>query len=97
MPLHSQSDAKQKSEAEQVAPSKEDVKAADQAADKATAPEVPEISQEIKGLLGLAYPDLMAVATTACDAWLKGRTQACSFLLYFSFFLLFLSWLSVIV
>lgn len=77
----SQSDPKQKNDAEQVGPSKEAVKTADQAADKATDPEAPEISQEIKGLLGLAYPDLMAVAITACDSWMKGRTQARPFAL----------------
>ena len=69
--------SQQKAEAEQwvqEGPSKEDVKAADQAVEKATAPTAP-VSQEIKGLLGLAYPDLMAVATTACDAWTKGQTQ----------------------
>ena len=69
--------SQQKTEAEQwvqEGPSKEDAKAADQAVEKATAPTAP-FSQEIKGLLGLAYPDLMAVATTACDAWTNGQTQ----------------------
>ena len=61
----------------QEGPSKEDVKAADQADEKGTAPAAPVVSQEIKGLLGLAYPDLMAVAATACDSWMKGQTQAC--------------------
>lgn len=80
-PFHAQTPQKagsqQKAEAEQwvqEGPSKEDIKAADQAGEKGTAPTAP-VSQEIKGLLGLAYPDLMAVAATACDAWTNGQTQ----------------------
>lgn len=58
----------------QEGPSKEDVKATDQAVEKSPAPSAP-VFQEIKGLLGLAYPDLVAVATSACDAWTRGQTQ----------------------
>lgn len=69
----------------QEGPSKEDVKAADQAVAAPAAP----ISQEIKGLLGLAYPDLMAVAATACDAWTNGQTQVCDLSIFNSFALIF--------
>ena len=80
-PFDSQAQAKQAADPKKTGaakqqvlegPTKEDIKAVDMAT--APAP-TPEISQEIKGLLGLAYPDLMAVATTACDAWIKGHTQ----------------------
>lgn len=74
-------DAQQKADTElqvQEGPTKSEDAKASQAGEKADAPAVPEVSQEIKGLLGLAYPDLVAVAATACDAWTKGQTEACS-------------------
>lgn len=77
-------DAQQKTGAEQrvqEGPTKAEDTKADQAVEKAAASAAPEVSQEIKGLLGLAYPDLVAVAATACDAWTKGQTEACSCLL----------------
>ena len=79
--------SKQKTEAEQwvqEGPSKEDIKAADQAVEKGSAPTAP-VCQEIKGLLGLAYPDLMAVAATACDAWTNGQTQVYVLFIRFCF------------
>ena len=77
-------DAQKKTDAEQPVqegPIKAEDAKADKAAEKTPASAVPELSQEIKGLLGLAYPDLVAVAATACDAWTKGQTEACFLLL----------------
>lgn len=73
-------DLKQKADAEQgvqEGPTKAEDAKANQTVEKSAPSAVPEVSQEIKGLLGLAYPDLVAVAATACDAWTKGQTEAC--------------------
>lgn len=48
--------------------------AVEKGTEKGTAPSTPVV-QEIKGLLGLAYPDLVTLATTACDDWKRGQTQ----------------------